>query len=61
MTDDCELCGGSGQVNITPIGEPDAKPDYFGCPMCMEAEHEDKVAGLQDEIERLRKELASKL
>lgn len=38
MAEECKLCGGSGEVTITPDGAPDVDADIYDCPACMERE-----------------------
>lgn len=39
--DDCHLCGGTGEVSITPYGQPDEAMDVFGCPACIQADRDE--------------------
>ena len=45
----CELCGGSGEVIITPYGAPDSQAAIYGCPMCIQADR-DKAEQQRDEL-----------
>ncbi len=51
--DECPLCQGSGEVDITPIGEPDSERSSYGCPMCIAAD--------RDEAEQQRDKLLAAL
>lgn len=42
--DDCDVCGGSGEVEITAA---DGKADYFGCPACIAREKDEQIAELE--------------
>lgn len=49
--DECELCAGSGEVTIIPVGGSDADARDYGCPMCIAKERDalqDKVWALAD-------------
>ena len=50
---ECDLCGGTGEVQITPYGQPDSHSDVFGCPACIQAD--------RDEAERQRDQLLAAL
>lgn len=39
--DDCHLCGGTGEVQITPHAQPEGRADYFGCPACIQADRDE--------------------
>jgi len=47
MSNECELCGGSGEVEITPAGKE--KPDVFGCPACIQRDRDTLISELSDE------------
>lgn len=38
--EDCPLCGGTGEVDITPYGEPDSETESYGCPICIQAQRD---------------------
>ena len=54
---DCELCGGSGQVQIVPFN--DHKPDCFGCPACIERELTTEINKLNLNCKSVQKRLAT--
>lgn len=51
--DICDLCGGSGEVEITPFGRPDDERDSFGCPACVAAERDEEIAELTEQRDKL--------
>lgn len=51
--DICDLCGGSGEVEITPFGRPDDERDSFGCPACIAAERDKEIAELRQQRDKL--------
>ena len=51
--DCCSLCGGTGEVQITPYGQADSHADVFGCPACIQAD--------RDEAERERDQLQARV
>lgn len=51
--DICDLCGGSGEVEITPFGRPDDERDSFGCPACIAAERDEEIAELRQQRDKL--------
>ena len=40
MEEECELCAGSGEVTITPVGASDSAADQYGCPVCIAKERD---------------------
>lgn len=49
---DCPLCGGIGEVSITPDGAPDAEADTYGCPVCIAGGRDEEIAQLRQELEQ---------
>lgn len=41
MNDECELCAGSGEVTITPVGGNESQSDEYGCPLCIAKERDE--------------------
>lgn len=41
MDEECELCAGSGEVIITPVGGNDSDAGVYGCPMCIAKERDE--------------------
>lgn len=41
MDDECELCAGSGEVTITPVGLDDSQAGAYGCPVCIAKERDE--------------------
>jgi hypothetical protein len=50
MSDDCEMCDGSGEVEVDGHG-------CVGCPACIQRERDAEIAKLQAEAEQLNSEL----
>jgi hypothetical protein len=46
--DECELCGGSGEVSISKDGTAEGT-DYYGCPACIARDRDDEIAKLKEE------------
>lgn len=53
--ENCHLRGGNGEVLITPYGDPDGKSDYFGCPMCIQADRDEAEAERDELLAALRR------
>lgn len=53
IEEDCALCGGSGEVTITPVGGYDGKANQFGCPVCIQRELETEIAKLKEALDVL--------
>lgn len=53
-TGECRLCGGSGEVTITPIGEPDSAATSYGCPVCIAAARDEEEAELLERIDQMQ-------
>lgn len=51
----CPLCGGAGEVMITPYGMPDKHAAHYGCPFCIQ-EDRDKA---ERELAQLKKSIAA--
>lgn len=45
--DDCPLCGGCGEVTITPHDGSDGDADSYGCPRCIQAERDAEIDELK--------------
>lgn len=41
LVDECELCAGSGEVTITPVGGDDSQASEYGCPLCIARERDE--------------------
>ncbi len=41
MDDECELCAGSGEVTITPVGCGESQAGEYGCPVCIAKERDE--------------------
>ena len=53
-TDDCHMCGGSGEVTITTWTEQDSdKLETAGCPLCIQTERDTEIAALKQRIAEL--------
>lgn len=39
--DECELCAGSGEVTITPVGCDESRAGDYGCPLCIAKERDE--------------------
>jgi len=50
---ECKLCGGSGEVELVPMITDDGQSDYFGCPACLQRDHESALQSSREEAERL--------
>lgn len=64
MTEECKLCGGTGEVTVTPCGAPDEDADSFGCPCCITKERDEGEAKLNAriaELERVQNKLVKAL
>lgn len=44
---DCPLCGGVGELSITPYGAPESEAGTYGCPICIAGERDDEIDELQ--------------
>ncbi len=49
--DICELCAGSGEVVITPIGEDDGQAGTYGCPICIAKQRDELLAEIDAKAE----------
>ena len=57
MTEECKLCGGTGEVTVIPCGAPDEDADSFGCPCCITKERDEDEAKLNARIAELERQL----
>lgn len=58
MIEECKLCGGLGEVTITPYGAPDWDADIYGCHCCIERERNEDEVKLKARIAELERQLA---